>query len=137
MKIKKSAIALSLALLVPCTALASTTTIFQISSYTYATSTHGDEETADTYYGTVSIRGADRVVIGNDVCYPVRSNLYYNVQGRLYEVHVSSQGKNDKVQRTNSITVKDLWNLGPKTTVWGNYDYNPTGDPFTDNEENF
>lgn len=128
MKINKYVLALSMILLTePAMIHASKVTLFSISNYTWATSIHGDEYTADKYYGEVSIRGADRVIHGNDICYPTRVNIYYNVQDTLYQAHVNSTGKNDTTQRKNSITVNDLWNLGAKTEVWGNYDYAPTG----------
>ena len=103
-------------------------TLFSLTPYTYATSTHGDNYSADTYYGFVSVRGADRLVVGTSACYPTYSEVTYNVQGTIYQRRVYSQGKNDQVVRTDSITVKDLWNTDSKTQVYGGYGYGETGE---------
>lgn len=128
MKVNKFTVLLSAFLLITPSALqAKTTTLFSISNYTWAKSYHGDNYLDYIYNGEVSIRGADRVVHGNDICYPTEVHIYYNVQGKNYHTSVRSTGKNDSVQRKNTITVEDLWNDGDKTQVWGNYTYAPTG----------
>ena len=40
---------------------AKVTTLWRVTSTTYVTSEHADDYLADTYYGTASVRGADRV----------------------------------------------------------------------------
>lgn len=98
-------------------------TLWSISDDTYVTSEHGDEYFADTYYGEVSIRGADRYIDEDDgkTRYVKWVKIIYNVQGDIYTKTVYSFGKHDQKTRKAYITVKDKWNFGPKTIV--GYDF--------------
>lgn len=127
-KFKSICSAALLSLLIPSGTAAATVYVYQLTQYTYATSTHPDNYTADSYTGLVSVRGADRLIVGNKVCYPTYSQITYNVQGTPYQKTVYSQGKSDYQVRTATIVVKDYWNIGPKTQVYGGYGYGETGE---------
>lgn len=92
----------------------------RVSKDTYVTSEHGDNYFADTYYGTVSVKGKDRFFNGTYTAYPTFSRITYDVQGTTYQKQVNSTGKTDATVRTGKITVKDKWNIGSKTKVYGN-----------------
>lgn len=100
---------------------ASVSTLFRLTEDTYATSEHADDFFADEYIGRVSVRGKDRFYTGLYTAYPTYSKVTYDVQGDISSKQVDSTGKNDDKVRTGSITVKDKWNLGSKTKVYGNY----------------
>lgn len=81
------------------------------------TSEHGDNYFADTYYGTASVRGADRVKINHMIYYYNWTRIVYNVQGDIYSTTAPSYGKDNPNQVIRTITVKDKWNFGSKTTA--------------------
>lgn len=103
------------------TVSAKVSTLFKLTSNTYATSEHGDSYFADTYYGKVSVRGADRFYTGSYTAYPTYSQITYDVQGDKTVKKVSSKSKSDTTARKGSVTVKDKWNIGSKTKVYGKY----------------
>lgn len=102
---------------------AKTTTLFKLTANTYATSYHGDNFFDDTYVGKVSVRGLDRFYTGSGgyIAYPTYSRVTYDVQGNISQKQVNPNGKTDSNIRTASITVKDKWNIGSKTKVYGKY----------------
>ncbi|KSV59873.1 hypothetical protein [Acetivibrio ethanolgignens] len=48
--------------------------------------------------------------------YPTYTRLVYNVQGEKTTLQINSQGETDSQQRMDTVTVKDKWNTGEKTT---------------------
>lgn len=90
------------------------------SSNTYVTSEHGDSYWADTYTGTVSIKGTDRKYNGSRYLYPVFSRITYNVQGDITKKQVNSRGGDDNVRKIATVIVKDKWNFGAKTKALAN-----------------
>lgn len=100
-------------------AFAGTITLDSWSSKTYVSSYHPDNYFADTYVGTVSICGTDRKSNGGGWLYPHESKVTYDVQGDVRTCSVYSNSDTDNTTRTNSITVKDEWDAGPKTQVYG------------------
>ncbi len=112
----------AIAVLLVDASFAAVTVLWQISDTTYATSEHGDSYWADTYYGEVSVRGADRFIGSDGRNRYVRwVKITYDVQGKMSSAISYSRGKFDEVQRKEQITVKDVWNNGPVTKVY--YDF--------------
>ncbi|MFM1538402.1 hypothetical protein [Helcococcus bovis] len=95
--------------------------LWKATSTTYVKSEHPDGYFSDTYYGTASVRGADRVKRNNMIYYYDWTQITYDVQGDIYKTRADSYGKNNPNQIIREITVKDKWNLGPKTKVYYNY----------------
>ncbi|MCI6610489.1 MAG: hypothetical protein MSH08_07040 [Ezakiella sp.] len=104
-------------------AFARVTTLWRATDTTYVISEHGDNYFADTYYGTCSVRGADRGINEDDrvVWYPWVS-ITYDVQGEIYKKTAWAGSKYNTRQVIERITVHDKWNNGPKTRVYYNYD---------------
>lgn len=96
-------------------------TVARLTPNTYVTSEHGDEFLADIYIGKAYVRGTDWFYSGGMTCYPTWSKVTYNVQGSISTRQVNSLGKEDATVRSTSITVKDKWNFGSKTQVYGNF----------------
>ena len=119
---KKKRNVVGLAVMLGCmslmTVLASNT--WSLSSRTYVKNYH-EGGLSDTYVGTVSVYGADWIDIGGRFGYPIYSRITYNVQGDVSSRQVNSTGSDDIKQRVSSITVKDKWNFGSKTTC--NYSF--------------
>ena len=103
------------------TAFAKVTYLWRATSTTYVTSEHGDSYFADTYYGTASVRGADRVRRDGRIYGYDWVSITYDVQGDEYKTRADSYGRDNPNQIIRNITVKDKWNNGPKTTVQYNY----------------
>lgn len=122
-------------LITPVTSKAAETYLVDISGSTYVKSNHADNYTADIYYGEVSVRGADRFTIGKEICYPKWTRITYDVQGKITTLQTDSSGMNDSVTRKKNVTVRDDWNNGPKTQVYGNYGYGNTGYIINQNPE--
>ena len=118
-----SLISLMLMLSLTITLFAKTSYLVKISNKTYVSSYHPDDFFADQYYGTVSVLGTDRFYEARHLSYPTYTKITYDVQGKITSCEVKSTGKNDTKVRTDKITVKDKWNLGSKTKVYGNYGY--------------
>lgn len=97
---------------------AKVTTLWRVTSTTYVTSEHADDYLADTYYGTASVRGADRVKKNNMIYYYNWTRIVYDVQGEIYSTTAPSYGKDHPNQVIRTITVKDKWNDGPKTIAY-------------------
>ncbi len=97
---------------------AKTTWIHKLSSYTYVKSYHPDNFFADTYTGTLSIKGSERYGDRRSE-YPYSARITYDVQGSITRGFLYSEGERDTKVRTKVVTVKDKWNLGPKTKVFG------------------
>lgn len=128
MKLKKLMVSgLLAAVMTPVTAHAAKTNLVYVSANTYVTSDHADDYFADIYYGEVSVRGADRFTVGKEICYPKWTRITYNVQGKVTTLQTDSNGMNDTVTRKKNVTVRDEWNNGLKTQVYGNYGYGNTG----------
>ena len=88
----------------------------------YIATEHGDSFFADTYYGTVSVRGADRGVNADGrVVWYKWTQITYDVQGEIYRQRAESHHKDNTYTVVKKITVKDKWNNGPKTRVFWNY----------------
>lgn len=115
---------------------AKVTTLWRATSTTYVTSEHGDDYFADTYYGTASVRGADRVKINHMVYYYEWTRIVYDVQGDIYSTTAHSYGKDNTNQVIRTITVKDKWNFGPKTRVYAEASKKPIGSYFNSNGNN-
>lgn len=89
----------------------------------YIATEHGDGFFADTYYGTVSVRGADRGVNADGrVVWYKWTQITYDVQGEIYRKRAESHHKDNTYTVVKKITVKDKWNIGPKTRVFWNYE---------------
>ncbi|MFQ9510027.1 MAG: hypothetical protein ACLRZ7_03695 [Lachnospiraceae bacterium] len=98
---------------------AKVTDLARWTSSTYVTSEHDDFYFADTYIGTVSVKGTDRHYNGRYTEYPASSRITYNVQGDITRGEIFSEGSGDSLVRKKTITVRDKWNFGPVTTVVG------------------
>ncbi len=100
------------------------TTAFAARSYwpigtsgkTYVESYHSDSYLADEYKGTVSVYGLEEIIQDGRWYYPTYSRLVYDVQGDITNLQVYSTGETDSKQRIDTVTVKDKWNAGDKTT---------------------
>lgn len=89
----------------------------------YVATEHGDSYLADTYYGTASVRGADRGVNADGrVVWYKWTQIAYDVQGNVYKKRAESYHKDNTYTVVEKITVKDKWNNGPKTLAKWNYD---------------
>mgnify|MGYP003518062085 CR=1 FL=1 len=106
--------------------MALTSYLVNLTGNTYVKSYHADNYFADTYTGTVSVRGADRFYDPRSLttCWPGWTRITYDVQGNISQKQINSTGSSDKTTRTATITVEDKWNIGPKTNVYGNYGAN-------------
>lgn len=81
---------------------------------------HLDDFFADTYTGTISVRGIDRKIRGASSCvYSKEAVIVYNVQGDVKRYVVSSDGDRDQQTHSRKVTVKDQWNFSPVTTFKG------------------
>ncbi|MFM1564728.1 hypothetical protein [Helcococcus ovis] len=110
---------------------ASVMTLWQATSTTYVKSEHPDHFFADTYYGTASVRGADRVKENHVIyCYNW-TKITYDVQGDKYSTTANSYGKDNTNQVVREITVKDKWNYGTKTGVYYDYSESTLGSYFS------
>ena len=114
---KVMTIACAISLLSTSVSYAKVTRLWTGSDASYVESEHGDSFWADTYYGTVSVRGSDREIHNGRNCYYREVRLTYNVQGKKYTISVRPISKNSSTQVVKHITVKDKWNNGPKTTA--------------------
>ena len=114
---KVMTIACAISVLSTSVSYAKVTRLWTGSDASYVESEHGDSFWADTYYGTVSVRGSDRVINKGRYCYFSEVRLTYNVQGKISSVSVRPISKNSNKQVVKHITVKDKWNTGPKTTA--------------------
>lgn len=101
------------------TVSAETLVLARVGDETYVKSEHADDFFADTYDGTVSVKGTDWFYNGSYTAYPTYSKITYDVQGTKYVKQVNSTGKTDSNTKTGTITVKDKWNFGPKTQMYG------------------
>lgn len=97
-------------------------TLWRATNTTYVTSEHGDGYFAYKYYGTASVRGADRVIMGGRNRYFKWTRITYDVQGKRSSATASSGTKDNTKQIINHVWAKDLWNDGPKTRAYYNYD---------------
>ncbi|MDD2213645.1 MAG: hypothetical protein PHR21_03780 [Oscillospiraceae bacterium] len=114
------AIALILSFSISGYIFAETITLDSWSNNTYVQSYHSDNYFADTYTGTVSVRGADRKLDGSSYVYPAESRITYDVQGDRTVATISPSSDIDTNTKSKSIEVKDKWNLSSdKTQVYG------------------
>lgn len=88
----------------------------------YVATEHADNFLADTYYGTASVRGADRGVNADGrVVWYKWTQIAYDVQGNVYKKRAESYRKDNTYTVVEKLTVKDKWNNGPKTLAKWNY----------------
>lgn len=88
----------------------------------YVATEHGDGFFAKTYYGTVSVRGADRGVNADGrVVWYTWTQITYDVQGDIYRERAESHHKDNTYTVVKKITVEDKFNNGPKTRAFWNY----------------
>ena len=122
---KVMTIACAISLLSTSVSYAKVTRLWTGSDASYVESKHGDSYFADKYYGTVSVRGSDRVINKGRYCYFSEVRLTYNVQGKNYIVAARPTSKNSNRPVVKKIEVKDKWNNGPKTTATYSINYAP------------
>lgn len=97
-------------------------TLWKATNTTYVKSEHPDNFFADDYYGTASVRGADRVNRNGKLFYYNWTQITYDVQGEITRGRANRDLNNDKRQVIKSIHVKDKWNFGKKTRAYYNFD---------------
>lgn len=119
--IKMGILGVVISLVLSTQSFAAVQTLWRATSTTYVTTEHGDGFFADKYYGTASVRGADRVIIQGRNRYFIWTRITYDVQGTIYSVTAHSGSKNNTKQVVKHITVPDKWNFGPKTRAFYNY----------------
>lgn len=119
--IKMGILGVVISLVLSTQSFAAIQTLWRATSTTYVTTEHGDGYFADKYYGTASVRGADRVIIQGRNRYFIWTRITYDVQGDIYSVTAYSGSKNNTKQVVKHITVPDKWNLGKKTRAYYNY----------------
>lgn len=83
---------------------------------------HGDEWYADKYYGTASVRGADRGINEDGrVVWFLWTQISYNVQGDVTVARAEASNKYNEHTVVKKVTVDDKWNFGEESTVHWNY----------------
>ena len=100
-------------------------TLWRASNQTYVKSYHPSEYFADKYYGEASVKGSDRTFTPTVAYYYLWTRISYDVQGDIKRAYAYSQGPNSNFQDKANITVKDKWNLGPKTKSYYAYSRRP------------
>lgn len=122
--IKKIIYSMCFLMLFSVTASAGTVDLWRHSASTFVSSYHGDDFWADTYVGTASVKGADRIRGGDGIYGFSWTEFTYDVQGDITNGRAYSWGINDTTPRSVSKEVPDKWNDGTKTRVY--YDYGLT-----------
>lgn len=119
--IKMGILGVVISLVLSTQSFAAVKTLWRATKTTYVNTEHGDGYFADKYYGTASVRGADRVILQGRNRYFIWTRITYDVQGDISSATAKSGSKNNTNQVVKHVTAYDKWNIGPKTRALYNY----------------
>lgn len=119
--IKMGILGVVISLVLSTQSFAAVQTLWRATATTYVTSEHGDGYFAYKYYGTASVRGADRAIYRGRNCYFIWTRITYDVQGDISSATAKSRSKNNTKQVVEHVTAYDKLNNGKKTRALYNF----------------